>query len=352
MNKITRTGMVAGLALATVFASAQGIGVQVNGQPVLFPVQQPEYMNGRVMVPLRGVFEKLGAFVTWHPETDTVQAVKGDTDVRVRIGSHIAEVNGSQKQLDVAPILVNGTTLVPLRFLSESLGAQVDWSNQTRLVTIVTGNRVAVNESYDNRAQREVRRERRAERMANAIVFERNSVLPVTLNTHLNSETSQVGDRFSATIDTSDRNTYVGLPVGTRVEGTVITARPRRTGEPGILELGFDRMRLPDGRIEPLQGSLISLDSSSVQTNADGTLVARPSSQNNRLVYAGYGAGAGLLVGVLTKRPLEGALIGGLLGYIVGSNQRPSGRPSDVDLQPGTRFGVRLDERMAVNFNR
>jgi len=347
MKNSIRIGMASLLALAAAMAAAQDIAVKVNGDEVSFPVQQPIQEEGRVMVPLRGVFEQLGAYVTWHPETQTVQAVKGNTDVRVRIGSHIAEVNGERQQLDVPPELINGTTLVPLRFVSESLGAKVDWNNETRLVNITTGAIVAEREHYDHRPVVTPPPPRRAERLvAN---FTEYSVLPVTLNDHLASDENRPGDRFTASIETEGRNRYMGLPIGTRIEGHVVTARPRRGEQPGILELAFDKIRLPDGVAKPIDASLIGLDERSISTRGDGTLVARGNLQDDRIVYAGYGAGAGLLVGVLTRRPLENAVLGGILGYAIGTATRPSGRPTDVDLQPGTRFGVRLDSPLSLN---
>jgi hypothetical protein len=186
----------------------------------------------------------------------------------------------------------------------------------------------------------------------NLFTLDENTVLPVTLNTRLSSTTTRNGDRFSATVETDDRDRYIGLPEGTRVEGHVVTARAQKGTDPGVLELDFDRLRLPDGRAVNIDGSLISLDNSSVEYAADGTVTAKPASKDNRLIYAGYGAGAGLLVGVLTKRPLESALLGGILGYVVGSVAKPQGRPTNIDLKPGTRFGVRLDRQVAINFNR
>ncbi|HZH98522.1 MAG TPA: hypothetical protein VEX38_06085, partial [Fimbriimonadaceae bacterium] len=67
-----------------------------------------------------------------------------------------------------------------------------------------------------------------------------------------------------------------------------------------------------------------------------------------RLVMAGYGAGAGLLVGLLTKRPLEGLVLGGLLGYVFGSVNRDQQRPTNVSLKPGAELGVRLDRDVTI----
>nr|WP_251025712.1 M14 family zinc carboxypeptidase [Bacillus sp. ISL-47] len=104
--------------------------VKIDG--VLLSLQQPAlYMDGRVLVPVRGVFEKLGATIQWEQSTNTIIARKDDTTVELRVGSKTAKVNGEAKTLDVAPIIVNNTTLIPLRFVSEALGAQIGWHQES-----------------------------------------------------------------------------------------------------------------------------------------------------------------------------------------------------------------------------
>jgi len=115
------------------------IAVTVNGEAIVFTGQQPVQQEGFVMVPLRGVFEKLGATVQYAAATKTVNAVKGNTSVMLRLGDPYAYLNGAPRPLAVVPQAVNGTTLVPLRFISEALGAKVSWKKDTRTVEITTG---------------------------------------------------------------------------------------------------------------------------------------------------------------------------------------------------------------------
>jgi hypothetical protein len=118
-------------------ASPAAIGVSVDGQPVPFAGQGPVmHASGSVLVPLRGVFEKLGAGVQYAPQTKTITAIKGETTVSLRLGDPTAYVNNVPRPLTVAPQLVNGATLVPLRFVSEALGAQVKWDAATQTVLI------------------------------------------------------------------------------------------------------------------------------------------------------------------------------------------------------------------------
>src|SRR3990170_4416193 len=126
------------LGVAAVPEAGQAAGrVFVNGEEVVFD-QQPIVIGSRVLVPLRGIFEKMGATVVWIPDTRTVRAQRGTTSVELRIGSTAALVNGATVTLDVPAQIVGGRTLVPLRFISESLGAQVDYNAGTRTVAIAT----------------------------------------------------------------------------------------------------------------------------------------------------------------------------------------------------------------------
>ncbi len=118
--------------------AAQGtVRVFVDGDQVVFD-QPPVVVGGRVLVPLRGIFEKMGATVVWVASTRTVRAQRGTTSVELQIGSRNALVNGQTVTLDVPAQIVGGRTLVPLRFISESLGATVDYNAATRTVQITT----------------------------------------------------------------------------------------------------------------------------------------------------------------------------------------------------------------------
>lgn len=117
--------------------AAGDIKVAINGQEVYFDVP-PATINDRTMVPLRAIFESLGATVDWNNETQTVSSTKGNTNISLTINNNVMYVNGQPKTLDVAATLVNGRTLVPVRAISEAFGYQVDWYNEDRIVSIVT----------------------------------------------------------------------------------------------------------------------------------------------------------------------------------------------------------------------
>lgn len=106
-----------------------------NQQAMQFEVP-PRIENGRTLVPLRAIFEAMGANVDWNESTRTVTAQRGGTTVVLPLGSTSPTVNGQPWQLEVPAKIVNSRTLAPLRFVGEALGGQVNWDSKTRIITI------------------------------------------------------------------------------------------------------------------------------------------------------------------------------------------------------------------------
>jgi hypothetical protein len=109
--------------------------VVVNGKTLAFDVP-PVIESGRTLVPLRAIFEALGAAVQWDATTRTVTATRSSTTIQLAIGQAQAQRNGQPVTLDVPARIQAGRTLVPLRFVSEALGAKVTWEAATQTVTI------------------------------------------------------------------------------------------------------------------------------------------------------------------------------------------------------------------------
>lgn len=116
---------------------SESIIVTLNGEKITFDVQ-PQLINNRTMVPLRKIFEAMGADVAWDENTQTVTATKGNERVIATIDSKNVYINGETKTLDVPPMIVNDRTLVPVRFVAEAFGANVDWDESTQTVIIMT----------------------------------------------------------------------------------------------------------------------------------------------------------------------------------------------------------------------
>ena len=113
----------------------EGIRVLLNGAELTFDVP-PQLINDRTMVPMRRIFEALGAKVEWEGETQTIRATKDGVDIIMQIDNATMSVNGRYFTLDVPPLLINSRTLVPVRAVAESLEANVEWSNATNTVMI------------------------------------------------------------------------------------------------------------------------------------------------------------------------------------------------------------------------
>ncbi|MFD1957783.1 leucine-rich repeat domain-containing protein [Paenibacillus thailandensis] len=95
-------------------------------------------MNGSTMLPMRDVFENLGATISWDNKTRTVTAQKDDKTIVLQVDSKEAKVNGTVHQLDVPAQLFNSKTMVPVRFASEMLGAEVGWDSANRIASVRT----------------------------------------------------------------------------------------------------------------------------------------------------------------------------------------------------------------------
>lgn len=112
--------------------------VYIDGE-ALAGGQSAVVINGATMVPMRAIFEKLGANISWNQATKTVKATKGDTNITLVIGEQTALINGNKVTLTKEAVVYSGSTLVPLRFVSEALGATASWDRKTRTATIITG---------------------------------------------------------------------------------------------------------------------------------------------------------------------------------------------------------------------
>lgn len=111
------------------------ITVTINGKAVEFDVA-PVLENGRVLVPLRKIFEELGATVTWEDETKTATAIKGDDSIVIAADNETMDKNGRKILLDVAAKIVDDRLLVPIRAVSKGLGCNVVWDEINNQIII------------------------------------------------------------------------------------------------------------------------------------------------------------------------------------------------------------------------
>ena len=115
------------------------VSVTVDGEKVVFPDAKPFIdENGRTLIPVRFVTEDLGATVEWNAEDREVYITKDKANVLIRIGQERILVNGVTKTMDTKAIIRYDRTYVPIRYVAEGLGATVGWDAGTRTVIITT----------------------------------------------------------------------------------------------------------------------------------------------------------------------------------------------------------------------
>ncbi|CDN45890.1 MULTISPECIES: copper amine oxidase N-terminal domain-containing protein [Paenibacillus] len=105
-----------------------GISYDMNHDPVI--------EKGRTLVPLRGVFEAMGAQVDWNQFDQSIKATKGTMTIELTVNKTAASINGNKVELDVPARNLSGATMVPLRFVSESLGAYCWYNPDQNLINI------------------------------------------------------------------------------------------------------------------------------------------------------------------------------------------------------------------------
>ena len=331
MNNTKKTGLLtlalgAGLGLSTaVSQAAPAPQIYLNNQ-VLRTEVSPINQDGRVLVPMRDIFEELGATVNYNSLNQSIVATKGTTVIRMALGSRQAMVNNVNVMLDQPARAYYGRTLVPLRFVSEAMGADVKYNANTRVV-MING------QGYTGGGNAQVAGTRQ-------ISIPAETVVPVTLDQAISSENAYVGQTFTATV-VSDRPGDSEFPQGTKLQGRVTAVQRKNGSEPGVLELGFNSATLPDNSRVNLNGALISLDNDAVKT-VNGRVVASGQRDNNdTLKVVGIGAGAGYVIGrLLKKNGTVAALLGAAGGYLYDKSK--GDKASEARLAAGSKFGVRL----------
>jgi hypothetical protein len=131
---------VSAVSTTALAADTSSVKLVVNGETVDFTGdQEPVIKDGRTLVPFRAAFETMGAKVNWDNDARLCEAYYGDLYVGIKIDSKdVTLSDGKTVESDVPAQIINGRTMVPLRVLSEGIGAKVDWDNATRTATVTT----------------------------------------------------------------------------------------------------------------------------------------------------------------------------------------------------------------------
>lgn len=115
------------------------VSIVVDGKEIAFDSAPYINTDDRVMVPFRAIAEALGAKVGWEPLNREVTFTRGKQAVLLRIGSPVIVAGGKRHKVDTVPVIKNSRTMVPVRFISEFLGAEVDWDGHFKIVTVNSG---------------------------------------------------------------------------------------------------------------------------------------------------------------------------------------------------------------------
>lgn len=130
------------IVMTTAVSAAESVNVTVNGASI---DAQGVIVDGRTMVPVRGVFEQIGYSVDWDANTKTATLTKGSNTVEMTQGNMYFTYNGTQITPDVPQQIINGSFMLPLRAVGEAVNADVDWDAETKTasLTVSTGLKVA-----------------------------------------------------------------------------------------------------------------------------------------------------------------------------------------------------------------
>jgi hypothetical protein len=154
-KKILFLSLLVGAVLLHIACFAEAdIKVVIDDKALVTDVS-PTIIDGRTLVPLRAIFEALGATVEWNAETVTVTAKKDNTIIILKVNDKYPLVNGKQQELDVPATVINDRTMVPVRFIANSLGTYVRWDGELATVSITTPKVITFNDKNFEKVVRE-----------------------------------------------------------------------------------------------------------------------------------------------------------------------------------------------------
>ena len=178
------------------------------------------------------------------------------------------------------------------------------------------------------------------------------AVIPLRMDTYLSSDSSRVGDRFTATVFRPvviDRR--VIIPADAKVEGHVTAVdRAERGSKAGTIGIAFDRLLFPNGYSIPIDGTLTTLDAAarrSIENVSEEDRVDGGSRTRRAVVFIGGGAGAGAVIGAVAGGG-KGAAVGAGVGAVLGTIGVLLSKGEKAEVKPGTEFGLRVERNFTL----
>lgn len=117
------------------YERSSSIRVFIDARQIYFD-SNPQIINGRVLVPMNSIFSEFGLSVSWDNDTKTAIGENREYQIQFTIGESIAIINGQEQSLDVPARIINGRTMIPLRFLSENMGYNVVWIQESNIILL------------------------------------------------------------------------------------------------------------------------------------------------------------------------------------------------------------------------
>jgi hypothetical protein len=176
-----------------------------------------------------------------------------------------------------------------------------------------------------------------------------NEVMRVRLNDELNSETSHVGDTFTATLvdPVYSRNGVILAPQGSTIVGRVTNVqRAQKKGKPATMDVTFISLKLPNGYRHSMNGSLTDLSESSAKSDTEGTVSGHKTS-HRKAKFIGGGAAGGAVIGAIAGGG-KGLAIGAGVGAVTGAITGRLKKGHELKVKSGTEFGVVVNRNFAM----
>jgi hypothetical protein len=177
----------------------------------------------------------------------------------------------------------------------------------------------------------------------------RGERLRARMNSTLSSRTARVGDTFTANVTETvySDNGVVVIPEGTRLTGRVNSVvAARKGGKPGTIDVSFNALRIPNGTVRRINGSLTDLHSDDAKSDNEGTASGDRMKHRKIIFIGGGGVGGAVLGGAIGGG--KGALIGGLLGAGAGLLGERMTKGEEAEVRSGTEFGVILNQAISL----
>jgi hypothetical protein len=171
------------------------------------------------------------------------------------------------------------------------------------------------------------------------------TVIRVRMDDSLSSKTARVGDRFTVTVTEPvySSNGIVVIPQGSKITGRVNSVVPaKKGGKPGQIDVSFVSVRLPNGTVRAINGSLTALDSKSAKSDEEG-VASGDRMKHRKVIFIGGGGAGGAIIGAAIGGG-KGALIGGIIGAGAGLLGEKLTKGEEAEVKPNTEFGVYLNQ--------